>query len=413
MINSSVHNYNKALKLFKEVRDLWDNLEDASDYEYMEALDKVDALKKHVNKINISDIEDYLSGREETLQEVKHNISVFKEGTYRMGREILGWSYYRDLLDAVPRYVTALQKKYPSKYPDKDIAKRFINEIIHPSNIDRYKKNIESIIRGNMTIPYFARIFDAAISGTKPKSNDKKIKPQVNIPPMMFTGKERERWEESTKKHEEEYEETRKKKSGGMTTDKPEEFTKKGKSYIKTPSGKEFEYDFETKSKDGAVHYYNGNKEVYSYMTESIGPKFVCEGVEDVLRGKTKQDIMDALPGREDATFKPNKSKMFSGSFLIGYVNTSYNNLVMLFGKPNTIMDGYKISTTWHLESDRGDFVMIYDYKETNLYDPALPSVEEFRSLPTHNWHIGGFDKQTANDLITFIYMHDLRINRF
>lgn len=78
---------------------------------------------------------------------------------------------------------------------------------------------------------------------------------------------------------------------------------------------------------------------------------------------------------------------------LIGYYTTSYRNLVSLFGKPS---DGgcYKVSTEWNV-TYKGKTYSIYDYKETNLYDEELPSVEEFRRLPYYTWHIGGWGDPT------------------
>lgn len=72
------------------------------------------------------------------------------------------------------------------------------------------------------------------------------------------------------------------------------------------------------------------------------------------------------------------------------YVNASYADLVHLLGEPNGEGDGYKVSTIWELTFE-GHTVTLYDYKETNLYDDkSAPSVEEFRALPSYNWHLGG-----------------------
>lgn len=76
---------------------------------------------------------------------------------------------------------------------------------------------------------------------------------------------------------------------------------------------------------------------------------------------------------------------------LIGYYTTSYAKLVEVFGSPSE-SDGYKVSTEWGLTTDDGVSFSLYDYKETNLYDEDLPSVEEFRSLSSFGWHIGGWN---------------------
>ena len=263
MINSSVNSYNRSLKLFKEVRLLWDSLENASDYQYIEALDKIETLQKHIAKIDISDVEDYLKekGKPELIDDVKHNLNIFKEGAHQMGREILGWSYYKDLMESVPRYIFALQKKYPSKYPDKDYAKRFVAEIIRPNNVERYKRNIESIIRGNMTVQYFSRIFEAVMDGIKNPKREiiKPLPTQIEQTPQKPSIK---KFDISTKKEE------KSKPNLNISKEKPTEFLKGRKNFIKTSKG-EFEYDFETRDSSNIVHYYNGDHEVYSYLDES------------------------------------------------------------------------------------------------------------------------------------------------
>lgn len=80
----------------------------------------------------------------------------------------------------------------------------------------------------------------------------------------------------------------------------------------------------------------------------------------------------------------------FNGS-LIGYVTCSYDDLVEVFGEPNSTGDGYKTSTAWFVKDTKtGETCEIYDWKETVLYDETLMSVEKFRSLPSYRWHIGG-----------------------
>lgn len=85
-------------------------------------------------------------------------------------------------------------------------------------------------------------------------------------------------------------------------------------------------------------------------------------------------------------------TKSAEGTCLYGYLNASYKILVELFGAPST-SDQYKVSTEWILEDQKGNVFTIYDYKETNLYDENNPSVEEFRALPTYEWHVGGRTK--------------------
>lgn len=80
-----------------------------------------------------------------------------------------------------------------------------------------------------------------------------------------------------------------------------------------------------------------------------------------------------------------------NGSFLIGYVEATYEELIKAFGEPTykePSGDG-KVSTEWKLEFAHQDgkyvIVTIYDWK---MYDngTACRSGEKFK------WNVGGFD---------------------
>lgn len=79
-------------------------------------------------------------------------------------------------------------------------------------------------------------------------------------------------------------------------------------------------------------------------------------------------------------------TKTPAGTHLQGYVEAPYAKLHALFGEPST--DGYKVSSEWVLAFE-GHVYTVYDYKDTNLYDSDAMSVDEFRALPSFNWHIG------------------------
>ena len=66
----------------------------------------------------------------------------------------------------------------------------------------------------------------------------------------------------------------------------------------------------------------------------------------------------------------------------------------ILFGPPEE-GDQYKVSTEWTFKGEGGIFT-IYDWKATDLYGDEYSSVEEFRSLPAYEWHIGAANKESA-----------------
>jgi hypothetical protein len=95
--------------------------------------------------------------------------------------------------------------------------------------------------------------------------------------------------------------------------------------------------------------------------------------------------------------FKVNNDADACGTGLMDYVTAPYSKLRELLGEPGR-SDGYKVSTEWVFESDDGAVITLYDYKETDLYDTGLPSVEQFRAKPQHQWHIGGNNHIRALD---------------
>lgn len=90
---------------------------------------------------------------------------------------------------------------------------------------------------------------------------------------------------------------------------------------------------------------------------------------------------------------------------LIGYVTLNFTELLEVFGPPQEGYD-YKVSSEWVIRDMRsGSVFALYDYKETELYESDLPSVEDFRKQPDYNWHIGGsrkhFNYVAFNDFMT------------
>lgn len=72
-----------------------------------------------------------------------------------------------------------------------------------------------------------------------------------------------------------------------------------------------------------------------------------------------------------------------NGTWLQGYISTTYQRLVDLFGEPELYVDN-KVQAEWTLEHD-GTIITIYDYKNYGV--DAEKNTE---------WHIGGFDRKAA-----------------
>lgn len=98
--------------------------------------------------------------------------------------------------------------------------------------------------------------------------------------------------------------------------------------------------------------------------------------------------------------WKNSKGSMV-GSSLKGYIKASHDELVRVFGLPKDV-DGDKVSTRWTVKGGSIQY-SIYDYKMTNVYEDDLMSPEQFRALPSYEWHIGGFDNKYVSDLADFL----------
>jgi len=78
-----------------------------------------------------------------------------------------------------------------------------------------------------------------------------------------------------------------------------------------------------------------------------------------------------------------------------------YKDIEAVFGMP-VEADDYKVSGQWIFTDDKGNVFTLYDWKETNLYDDDLPSVEEFRnSDELVTFSIGGRIIDADNNIIT------------
>ena len=88
--------------------------------------------------------------------------------------------------------------------------------------------------------------------------------------------------------------------------------------------------------------------------------------------------------------YYPNELGEVSGSCLQGHQEASYDQLVKLFGSPNSDGDGDKVHIEWVinfdiLDEDSDDVeahtATIYDWKEQSPTDAMYGK---------YNWHIGG-----------------------
>ena len=85
--------------------------------------------------------------------------------------------------------------------------------------------------------------------------------------------------------------------------------------------------------------------------------------------------------------FENDPTVSINGTCLQGYIETTYEELVKVFGKP-TELEGDKVTREWILQFSYGTVATIYDWKQLETPMEYYP------------WHIGGMS-QRAVELVT------------
>jgi|Laugrespbdmm15sd_2_1035082.scaffolds.fasta_scaffold174599_1 hypothetical protein len=82
-------------------------------------------------------------------------------------------------------------------------------------------------------------------------------------------------------------------------------------------------------------------------------------------------------------TFKNNPSAYTNGSCLQGYIETTYDELVNMFGEP-TELKGDKTNVEWVIRFSDGTVASIYDWKLSE------------NPTGVYKWHIGGMSQRAV-----------------
>ena len=83
----------------------------------------------------------------------------------------------------------------------------------------------------------------------------------------------------------------------------------------------------------------------------------------------------------------------FAGTHLQGYVDTTYDDLVSLFGEPVRSYPGSKVDWQWAILFDNGVIATVYNWKNGPSYmGPAGKTKDQITE-----WHIGGLDTKSVS----------------
>lgn len=133
-------------------------------------------------------------------------------------------------------------------------------------------------------------------------------------------------------------------------------------------------------------------------IKKQIEENTINESLKGKLKGKSKQEILDALDYDPTITFKSVKN-IAGGTWLQGSYVTTYNTLVKVFGKPIPLFD-FDSNYEWLLIDNNGNIVKIYD-RHVEFDAGVLKNI-------AIDWHIGGKNKKDANNVIGYIIQNTM-----
>lgn len=81
-----------------------------------------------------------------------------------------------------------------------------------------------------------------------------------------------------------------------------------------------------------------------------------------------------------------------SGTSLQGYIQTTYYELLALFGEPMG-GDGYKVDAEWNVLFDDGAIATIYNWKN----GPNYLGTDGLDVTDIMEWHVGGHSKDVVD----------------
>lgn len=133
--------------------------------------------------------------------------------------------------------------------------------------------------------------------------------------------------------------------------------------------------------------------------------KLVKENINDMFKPKQSDEILDGLKSKynieniNDLYFSKTDEEIAVGSHFLGYIETSYDKLVKLFGEPYIIPDPDKQLLDWNIKDNKHNILEIYDYK-------SGLNLDVLKRLKSYKWHIGGLSHEAADKLKAYIMIN-------
>ena len=200
-IASSENNYKIAKALYQEISDdFYDVENNASDeddsYLIDTTLDNVKRLNRHINRINIEELEDQYD--EKVIDIIDDNVDTFKEASYFIERALMSMKLFDKVHPVLDQYISKVRWQEIADDEQSAIKKlgRFLTS---EDNYESYRTIINNIVKGTMKRKAFNDFFNS-ISNRIAKPKVKKQKQRNPLPPEMWPEKERKEHEKQMEK---------------------------------------------------------------------------------------------------------------------------------------------------------------------------------------------------------------------
>ena len=184
-LNSSQENYNRAgnlyIKLFGKMEKFANTQYKPEEYEIQKVLKDLNQFEKYIDNVNIHELERSLS--KEYIKDVKQNMEMFEEMAYIRNANMEAMSGYDLLVSSSRKYFERMKmlgnlsiddyKEIAANFPE--LGQKFAEAITSPDNVNRYRNEIENIIKSKMSDAQFSKIFFGLVEQIE-KMNPKRFK---------------------------------------------------------------------------------------------------------------------------------------------------------------------------------------------------------------------------------------------
>jgi len=152
--------------LYPEITEEFKNIEESGkqldNIKYVTFSEKIKKLITSLKQIDISALREI--AKDDVIKGIENDINFMYEELLYIQKRLLAIKYADALKVPIKRYlknVTGDPSNYKrwAQHPD-ELAKKFIEMLVHPNNIETYKGQIKRIILGTMTLKQFQKLFD-------------------------------------------------------------------------------------------------------------------------------------------------------------------------------------------------------------------------------------------------------------